>query len=229
MNNIDTPSATENSRRLADTMKASIESGRFSNGFEKSLARVGNQRNLEHDFLKSDESDFSDFSYGVNRFSNYTATPVDQNNIVELKIASLNHPLDYKTSASEDFKVDELSETTLPVSANSLSHYSQAELISHETGFVEPSDFTAILNHILSESEGNSEQVWRFSLHESLLPVAQIALAGGIKQGQWCLTLTSSGLNLSQDLIQHLDKLKVRLDQLGKNIHEMKVTRENGK
>lgn len=229
MNNI-IPIALDSLAPIVNTMQATREHGGFHGGFESSLMRATVQSEPNEEAPKHEASISQTLRHESTAFINQTTSLDSEADMQEINMPEFSYMPNYEGGIQEDsYSPDALAETSLSVTAPSSHHPVYVEAVSHGPDFITSADFTAMLNRVLAQDNSNGEQVWRFSLHENALPIAQISLASGVKQGQWYLTLTSRGVDTSPILLQQLDRLKTRLELLGQNIGEMIVVMGDGK
>jgi len=88
-------------------------------------------------------------------------------------------------------------------------------------------DFSALLEQGWQPKSLSGDKVWRFSLQDSELSLAQIVLkAGHGANGCWSLGLMFNG-NDKKVLSLHLSQLRARLEKLGNNVEQIAVSHEN--
>lgn len=98
------------------------------------------------------------------------------------------------------------------------------EQSSQASAVMNLNDFATSLQRVGQPTNPNGEQVWRFTLQDSALPLHQIALTGAAS-GHWSVALSAQA-NEQAALAQHLQWLRARLDRLERGVTRVAIERD---
>jgi hypothetical protein len=154
-----------------------------------------------------DETDKTDKKDDANPVADGASVPVS------LPIESILSELESGT---------DLTLTALAMHAFPPSEIAGIESLPGASSVMNLNDFAALLQRTGPPTGG--EQIWRFTLQDSGLPLTQVALTGNAAGGHWSVALRAQGSD-QQALAQHLQRLRTRLDEkLGQGVAQVAIS-----